>query len=236
MKKILLILPIRILLFITIFLLMIPITNKKLNELTYTWSIVCTIVNIIVIILLIIIAKMNDKTYLDIINYQKNKTKFKDILIISLIILSIGMGGMYLSGLIFYQEFPYIPIEIISPIKLFLAIINLLLLPITTALAEDGLYLGVGVNNINNKYLKIIIPGLFFALQHSFIPLLFDIKFMAYRFISFLPLTFILAYIYAKKKNPLPIIIGHALIDLCTSVTILIMSINPDIYNKLLNM
>ena len=72
MKKILLILPIRILLFITIFLLMIPITNKKLNELTYTWSIVCTIVNIIVIILLIIIAKLNDKTYLDIINYQKN--------------------------------------------------------------------------------------------------------------------------------------------------------------------
>lgn len=59
---------------------------------------------------------------------------------------------------------------------------------------------------------------------------------MAYRFLSFLPLTFILAYIYAKKKNIIPILIGHALIDLGTSVTILIMSINPDFYNKLLSM
>ena len=236
MKKILLLLPIRIIFFITIFLLMVPITNKELSELTNTWSIVCTIVNIILICILLIISKLSGTPYLGIIGYEKGKAKIKDVVIISLIILTVGMGGMYLSGLIFYQKFPYIPSEIIAPIKVWLAIINLLILPISTALAEDGLYLEVGVNNIENKYLKIIIPGLFFALQHSFIPLLFDIKFMAYRFLSFLPLTFILAYIYAKKKNPLPILIGHALIDLCTSVTILIMSINPDIYNKLLSM
>ena len=143
------------------------------------------------------------------------------------------MGGMYLSGLIFYQKFPYLAPDMVSPIPLWTAIINIPLLPITTALAEDGLYLGCGVNQINNRYLKIIIPGFFFALQHSFIPLLLDIKFIGYRFFSFLPLTLLLAYIYDKKKNPLPIMIAHAIIDLFTVISILIFSINPEWYSQL---
>ena len=122
----------------------------------------------------------------------------------------------------------------ISPLPLWIAIIIFLLLPVTTALAEDGLYLGCGVNQINNKYLKIIVPGFFFALQHSFIPFLLDIRFMGYRFLSFLPLTLLLSYIYSKKKNPVPIMIAHALIDLFTVIWILITSINPEFYNGLI--
>ncbi len=59
---------------------------------------------------------------------------------------------------------------------------------------------------------------------------------MGYRFLSFLPLTIILCIIYNKKKNPLPIIIAHTFIDLFTVIWILITSINPDYYDKLLNM
>ena len=73
----------------------------------------------------------------------------------------------------------------------------------------------------------------FFALQHSFIPFLLDMKFITYRFFSFLPLTMILCYIYSKKKNPLPILIAHVLIDVFTVVWILITSINPDFFNQL---
>lgn len=135
---------------------------------------------------------------------------------------------MYLAGLIFYQKIPYLDPKMIAPIPLWLAIINFFILPITTALAEEGLYLGVGVNNIENKHLKIVIPGLFFALQHSFIPFLLDIRFIGYRFLSFLPLIMLLAYIYSKKKNPVPIMIGHALIDVFTVSCILLTSINPD--------
>lgn len=45
----------------------------------------------------------------------------------------------------------------------------------------------------------IIISALFFALQHSFIPTLFDMKYIVYRFISFLPLTMVLCWYYYKK-------------------------------------
>lgn len=230
-SKLALLLPIRCIAFIVIFLSIMGITNKELIELTNCWSIVCSIVNILLILLLIVLTKIKGSNYYELVNYEKGKTKFKEVLIICLIVISLGAGGMYLSGLIFYQKFPYIDKNMASPIPVWLAIINAFILPISTALAEDGLYLGCGVNSINNKCLKVIIPGFFFALQHSFIPLLFDIKYIGYRFLSFLPLTMLLAYIYSKKKNPLPIMIAHALIDVFTVMIIIIYSINPSLLN-----
>ena len=227
-SKLVLLLPIRSLTFISIFLIMMGITDKELQNLTNTWSIVCSIVNILLICLFIIITRIKKISYLELVEYNKGNTKIKDVIIISIIVLLLGMGGMYLAGLIVYQKFPYMAVEMVAPLPLWLAIINFFILPISTAIAEDTLYLGIGVNNINNKYLKVIIPGFFFALQHSFIPFLFDYKFIIYRFLSFLPLTMLLAYIYYKKKNIIPIMIAHAIIDLFTVVWILITSINPD--------
>lgn len=80
------------------------------------------------------------------------------------VVLLVGMGGMFLSGFICYGVIPYAPPMLIEPIALPLAIMNLVLLPVTTALAEEGLYLGCGVNQIKNKYGAILIPAFFFAL------------------------------------------------------------------------
>ena len=47
-------------------------------------------------------------------------------------------------------------------IKVWLAFINVAILPITTAFAEDGVYLGCGVNQIQNKILAtLVIPGFY---------------------------------------------------------------------------
>ena len=65
--------------------------------------------------------------------------------------LLLGMGGMYIAGFLCYGELPYLPAMMIQPIPIILAIINCMLLPLTTTLAEDGLYLGIGINSIQNK-------------------------------------------------------------------------------------
>ena len=82
----------------------------------------------------------------------------------------------------------------------------------------------------------IFIPAFFYALQHSFIPTLFDGKYIIYRFLSFLPLTIILCWYYKKKKNPLPIMVGHAFIEIASVVMILMTSISPEMYQTMLNM
>lgn len=195
-----------------------------------------TIINILTFILLILIARKNKQSYLELINYQKGKTKIIEVIVITLIVLTVGTGGMYLAGYICYGKIPYNAPMMIAPISIALAILNFILLPVTTALAEDGLYLGYGINRIRNKYAAVLVPAFFFALQHSFIPTMFDIRFMIYRFISFLPCAIILCAYYYRKRNPLPVMIGHTLIDVATVLWILITSLKPEYYEMLCNM
>ena len=186
---------------IALFVTVSLVTGKELDEISNIWSIVASAVNIVTILLLIILTKKRGG-YAKLINYEKGKAKPKQIVGMIFLVVLIGIGGMYLAGFICYGVIPYAAPMMIAPIPLWLAILNVPLLPITTALAEDGLYLGCGVNQIKNKYAAILVPAFFFALQHSFIPTLFDVRYIIYRFLSFLPLTIILCHNYYKKEIP----------------------------------
>ena len=229
-------LPIRSIMFLFVFVAGSLITRKGLDEISNWWTIVATIVNVITIVVLVFAAKKNGMTYWELIGYRKGNTKISQVVVVSIIVLVIGTGGMYLAGYLCYGVIPYSSPMMIAPIPKVLAIINFLPLPITTALAEDGLYLGCGVNQIENKMLAIIFPAFFYALQHCFIPTLFDAKYILYRLLSFLPLTIILCWYYYKKKNPVPVMIGHALIDMMTVSWVLATSINPRFYEMMVNM
>ena len=229
-------LPIRCVIFAFIFIIEAFITKQKIEDISNWWSIVASIVNIIVILILFFIARKNKSSYWELINYQKGKTKAKQITGISILILVIGITGMYIAGYLCYGIIPYAAPMMIAPIPVWLAVINIVILPVTTALAEDGLYLGCGVNQIQNKLLAITIPAFFFALQHSFIPTLLDLKYIIYRFVSFLPLTLILCWYYYKKRNPLPIMVGHAIIDMATVIQILATSAIPGFYEMMCGM
>lgn len=226
-------LPIRCIIFLLAFVIGARIVNKNIEDIGNWWSIVATVVNIFTIWILFTVAKSEQRTYLEMINYKKGQTKAKQVILISIVIIVVGMTGMYLAGYVCYGVIPYAAPMIIAPIPKILAVLNVLFLPITTALAEDGLYLGCGVNRIENKLCAILVPAFFYAIQHSFIPTLFDVKYMMYRFLSFLPLTIILCWYYYKKRNPLPIMIGHAIIDVATVMQILGTSFVPKLYETL---
>lgn len=229
-------LPIRSVIFLLVFVIGSFITGKELTDISNWWTIVATIVNVFTIVVLVFAAKKKGMTYWELIGYRKGITKIRQIVVMSIVVLVIGTGGMYLAGYLCYGVLPYSSPMMIAPIPMVLAIINFLPLPITTALAEDGLYLGCGVNHIENKMLAIIFPAFFYALQHCFIPTLFDTKYIMYRFLSFLPLTIILCWYYYKKRNPVPVMIGHALIDMMTVSWVLATSINPGFYEIMVNM
>jgi membrane protease YdiL (CAAX protease family) len=181
----------------------------------------------------LILLTKNDGGFKKLINYEKGKTTPKQVVGMSVLIICLGMGGMYLAGFLCYGIIPYAPPMMIAPIPVPLAVINLILLPVSTALAENSIYLGCGVNTIKNRYLSVILPAFFFAVQHSFIPTLPDARYMIYRFLSFLPLTILLCIIYRKNRNPLPIMIGHAVIDLLTAGQILATSAIPGFYDMM---
>lgn len=233
--KVAFLLPLRSFLFLIIYVDISIILGKGLDEITSAWTVIAVVVNIITVALLVFYALKEGKTYKELINYEKGKTKISQIIVMCIIILFVGMGCMYLTAFILYGTImPPVSVMLAAPLSKPLAMLVFLLLPVTTALAEDGLYLGVGVNGITNKTAAILVPAFFFALQHSFIPTLFDMRYVLYRFFSFLPLTIILCWHYYKKRNPLPIMIGHALIDLATVVLVLSTSMVPGLYESML--
>lgn len=227
--------PLRSILFIVVFILISVIARKELKDISNTWSIVASSVNIVTIAVLLFMTK-NDGGLKKLINYEKGKTVPKQVIGMSILILCLGMGGMYLAGFLCYGIIPYAPPMMIAPIPVPLAVINLIVLPVSTAIAENSIYLGCGVGTINNRYLSVILPSFLFALQHSFIPMLPDIRYMVYRFLSFLPLTIVLCIIYRKNRNPMPIMAGHAVIDLLTAGQIMATSAIPGFYEMMTNL
>ncbi len=227
-------LPLRSVLFLVSFLLLFLITKLPFLELSKWWTTIAIIVNIITILFLWLYSSKKGITYKKLLHYEKGKTTIKSAIFIVLVTLVVGMGGLYLAGLICYGTFPYLDKILVQPIPLWLAIILLLLLPITTTLAEDGLYLGYGLNVCSSKkWLNISLTAFFYALQHSFIPFLLDGKFILYRFLSFLPLTILISFWYQKNKNPLPFMISHFILNIATAAQILMMTISPELFQSL---
>lgn len=224
----------RSVLFIIVGLLFARLTNQTLEQTSRWWSIICTICNVITIVLLMIICKSEATSYKELIGYQKGQGNGKYTLSIVLLMLLLGMGGMYGFGFVIYG---YVPVSMLQPIPIWLASINLILLPLTVVFAELPLYFGYALNSIEritgSKTLSIVYPMFFYALQHSFIPLLFDWKHILFRFLSFLPLILVLGLIYYKNKKLEPLMIGHAVLDLTTGAQILMTSISPTLFEMM---
>ncbi|WP_422484604.1 type II CAAX prenyl endopeptidase Rce1 family protein [Gudongella sp. DL1XJH-153] len=224
----------RSVLFIIVGIIFAMFTNQSLEQASKWWSILCTVCNIITIVLLMIICKLEGTTYKNLIGYQKGHWNLKYSLLIVLLMLSLGIGGMYGFG---YMIYGYVPVTMIQPIPVWIAVINVLLLPLTIVFAELPLYFGYALNGIEkitgNKVLSVGYPMFFYALQHSFIPLLFDWKHILFRFLSFLPLMFVLGIIYYKKRKLEPLMLGHAFLDLATGAQIIMISISPALFEMI---
>lgn len=224
----------RSVLFIIVGVLFAIVTNQSLEQASQWWSIICTVCNIITIVVLMAICKSEGYTYKKLIGYQRGHGNLKYTLLIVVLMLILGMGGMYGFGFVIYG---YVPVTMVQPIPVWFALINVILLPLTVVFAELPLYFGYALNGIEkvtgNRLLSIVYPMFFYALQHSFIPLLYDWKHILFRFLSFLPLMLVLGIIYYKRRKLEPLMIGHAILDLATGVQILMTSISPALFQMM---
>lgn len=227
---------IRSLLFMVSSLFLIYMVNISQEATIRWWSAICIVVNVITIIILILITRNEGQSFFSLLNYKKGQVYSRYTLWVVLAMLLLGVGGMYGFGFLIYGR---IPTLMIQPLPITFAIVNLILLPITIVFSEFPLYFGYSLNRIDkmtkNKWLAIAYPMFFYALQHSFLPLIFEWKFILFRFLSFLPLLFVLGILYYKNRKLLPLMIGHGVLDFMTAIQILIVSLYPSIYDILSN-
>lgn len=225
-KAVAFLLPVRCILFLAAFALISAISKLPYTAISKWWTSVAVVCNFITIAILYVFCRLKGLNYKTLINYENGKTKVSTAIIIVILTVIVGMCGLYLAGLICYGSFPYLDKTMVQPIPLWLAIIMLVLLPVSTTIAEDGLYLGYGINSATgNKWVNVALAAFFYALQHSFIPFLPDGIFILYRLLSFLPLTIVICIWYRKNTNPLPFMIGHFILNVATAVQILIFTV-----------
>ena len=82
---------------------------------------------------------------------------------------------------------------------------------------EELTYQAYSLPRLMKKYgqVKVLLfIGFFWALQHSFLPLIFDWRYMLWRLVTFFPLVICLMISYMKTGRITPVIIAHALMDI----------------------
>lgn len=208
------------------FLVLALLTGRSLITLSKWWPVIAVALNLGCVALLLALSKGH---YARFIHYEKGKTGVGFAAAATVVTLLVGFAGMYGAGFLVYGSFPYLDKVMAQPLPVPVAIVCALLLPITTTLAEDGIYLGA-IHNSGGDLAVTLASAFFYGLQHSFIPLLPDGRFMLYRFLCFAPLTPIFCLWYRKTRNPLPFMIGHFVINLATATTLVASAFFPEFF------
>lgn len=69
-----------------------------------------------------------------------------------------------------------------------------------------------------NSWIAVSVVAFWWALQHSFMPLLLDWKYVLWRFLGFLPGVLVMIAVYARTRRLAPLIVAHWLLDISGAV------------------
>lgn len=201
------------------------------------WPLSFIVVNLITFVLVKSQLKKEGKSFSSLISdHYKSKLKLKEIIWVIPLMLVLGMGGLVGFSLIING---HLPTATLQPLPLWTAIIILVFLPLSVMFTELPFYLGYCAPRLKQRsalpVFSIVYPLFFFALQHSFIPLLWDIQHIVTRFLVFVPLLIFIGIRYAKNHDLRVMMIGHGILDLFTAIQLLVVSIDPAIYEIMIS-
>jgi hypothetical protein len=141
------------------------------------------------------------------------------------------VGGVPLYAFSYLLLGSAVPPELMfQPLPMWAAVIALLLFPLSNGLVETPTYIGYAMPRINKMtgtlWLAILLAGLALALQHIALPLVFDIPYMTWRFVSFIPLALAVGFIFSRTQRLFPIVLVHYIMDLQMAATLFVYSVN----------
>jgi membrane protease YdiL (CAAX protease family) len=158
----------------------------------------------------------------DLVGFERTRL-IRDVLL-GLALIPVGLAfifaGVYAAGWPLYGTLaaPYL----FDPLPLPAALYGVLVWPFIWGLTEQMTYNGYLVPRfqvLGSTGLAIVSVALVWSLQHAFMPLTFDTKFMVFRLLSPVPFSVFQTLLYLRLRRILPFAIAHALMD---SATVLI--------------
>jgi len=136
-----------------------------------------------------------------------------------------GLGFIGAALLLYGGQMP----EFVSPLPMWAAWLSLLVMPASIALVETPAYFGYAMPRlealIGRRWAPLLLAAFFLALQHCTLPLIFDLRFIVFRFAQMILLALYLAVIYQRTRRLAPIMALHYLADLQLGITVFMMSV-----------
>jgi hypothetical protein len=124
-------------------------------------------------------------------------------------------GGTYAAGWLVYGA--PAPPYFLGGLPLPAALYGLLVWPFIWGITEQMTYNGYLLSRFQvlagRTSVAIAVVAFAWSLQHAFMPLTFDAKFMAYRLLASWPLAAFETFLYLRLRRLAPLAVAHALMD-----------------------
>jgi membrane protease YdiL (CAAX protease family) len=125
------------------------------------------------------------------------------------------LGGVYAAGWLVYGTLT--PPYLFGRLPLPAALYGVLVFPFIWGLTEQLTYNGYLAPRFQvlcrSTSVAIAVVAFVWALQHAFMPLTFDAKFMVFRLLSSVPFSVFITYLYLRFRRLVPLAIAHAVMD-----------------------
>jgi membrane protease YdiL (CAAX protease family) len=153
----------------------------------------------------------------DLVGFERTRLVRDALLGFALVPVSLVfiLGGIFAAGWLLYgtPSQPYL----FAPLPLPAAVYGVLVWPFVWGLTEQMTYNGYLVPRFQVLYrstsVAVAVVAFVWSLQHAFMPLTFDAKFMAFRVLSPVPFSVFATLLYLRLRRLVPLAIAHALMD-----------------------
>ncbi len=195
------------------------------------WLLSVALADLACLFLLVRIFKAEGKSYWDIFRINR-KTIKGDLLALVLMTAIVApfatLPNIWLGQALFGN--PEATLElIVRPLPLWAVYLAILSFSIAQGFTELPTYFGYSMPRLEsqglNRWLAIFIPGLMLGLQHIAAPLLFDVRFIAWRGLMFIPFALVTGFAIYWRPRVLPyFIVVHILMNMSFATMFLSMA------------
>jgi hypothetical protein len=185
------------------------------------WPFTVTFTNLLCLAAMGSLFRVEGKNYWEIFRIRRGQVR-RDLLALfaSLVIaLPLAVFPNLLLGSWLFGD-PQAPLELfLRPLPLWAACAGAILFPVTQGLAELPVYFLYAMPRLDGRRFPdlrpVILPALMLGLQHFAIPFVFDIRFIVWRALMFIPFAFAVGIILHWRPRLLPYLaVVHVLMDL----------------------
>jgi hypothetical protein len=196
------------------------------------WPITAILTNIVCLVLLYRLTRREGIGLRAVFGLEPHRIGREILICLGLVVASapVTLLGSVGAGLWLFGDSQQ-PLDMfLRPLPVWAAALSLVLFPVTIALAELPTYYGYAMPRLaalsGRRWLAVGVTAFFLSAQHCALPLIFDTRFLAWRFAMFLPSAIVLALIISWRPRQLPyLMVIHGLMDLQIAWMLLAMAL-----------